>query len=662
MAKKQDINMNELLQKFEELEVSPKVKFVVNPIIYADGEESDVSSDEEYDSSEELQFDELDTGDKLILPYHPFRIIESKANAAIGEKRISTPVGFTKGQKLLQVNPNIVEELGKSTVVQPFLDNLYNTGLESEDDRDIEQLVSASICLNRPLSLSTRKNNLLTKELQTKTEGPITHSKIGIFWKFNWYSANNKIVEYKTVRTFYKKLKRYDADNDTSKAEEFRDICESGIAPPYQELREIAKNHTNTKELVTASRIKNSNADVYLSFVDGDTKSFNGIYSAYVRIYKAAIVKPSVMTTGYEFTKEQEGDYPFVEGSKLDRFIRVATNKYLKCGVYFPEPNFCVAVTSGATTVTESFINKTIKACGVIIKNTESVALMRNLINSRGNETFEVIFSDDNPLLTTIPNRVRLTKSAKTPIKFSDGFVNGLGPTEKDLVSFKQMSQSHVHEGVWIDNFEPEFLKIIANANILALIEDGILNLTEMSDVSNDILEELLYDDEIISLLTEEKITFDELTELYDEFVEDSYEKIGDFNFSKFYELIVFNKDEFTKLLFQLNLGISDIIRFYNDDYDMFCAFANDNAISFFQEYGADIDIEYMARIYHDNPDLFHALINDDEDILGDLGVEDFIERYEQAQHEISQIPNDDPYSGTYDAYDFVRTWVMSQS
>ena len=41
---------------------------------------------------------------------------------------------------------------------------------------------------------------------------------------------------------------------------------------------------------------------------------------------------------------------------------------------------------------------------------------------------------------------------------------------------------------------------------------------------------------------------------------------------------------------------------------------------------------------------------------------EDFIERYEQAENEISEIPADNPYSGAYDAYDFVRSWVIEEN
>lgn len=594
MSKEQkDESVDDLIDDFDGLGVSSKPKFIANTIIYGEGEESDESSDESYDSSDK-RFDELDTQDPHSFPYRTFRITKSKAKKTKGEYKFSKPVGFVEEGEVAPTDTDYSAR--KSVVVQPFLDNLYKTGFEDESKEFIEDTVSASIALNRPLSLSSRKNNLLHKELQAKKESPIEHKEFGVFWKFNWYDSSNSVVKYDVVKSFYKKLKRYDSEHGTSKAEDFRKICESGIAVPYQELREAAKNHDNTKKLVTDTRLASPDSDVYLSVVDGDTVSFNGIYSAYLRIHGKSETTPTVMSTGYEFTEEKEGDLPLIEGAKLCRGIRVATAKFVKLGIYITEPNFCVMILPEDETVAESFIDKSIKAGGAIIKNAESVALMRNLIASRGLDNIEAVMSDDKPLLTAIPPRVRLTKSHKTPIKFSEGFKAGLGPTEKDFVSFKQMSQSHVHEGVWIDNlsinraitlkkgfhfkfkglltkylkseitpvdqkllltiisaedlarvksayeakekiiqlykdenlrkadqqalidyiseheeleiddFEAEFLEIIANAEIISLLEDEILDLGEMSEVSSDILRELLYDDEIISLLKEERV------------------------------------------------------------------------------------------------------------------------------------------------------------
>lgn len=87
---------------------------------------------------------------------------------------------------------------------------------------------------------------------------------------------------------------------------------------------------------------------------------------------------------------------PFVRGSELDRKIRVATAEFVKLGVYIPEPNFCILVPNDLDTLEESFVDKERKNC-----NAESAVLIRNLIKSRGIDELTVIFSSDNPIITT---------------------------------------------------------------------------------------------------------------------------------------------------------------------------------------------------------------------------------------------------------------------
>lgn len=88
------------------------------------------------------------------------------------------------------------------------------------------------------------------------------------------------------------------------------------------------------------------------------------------------------------------------------------------------------------------------------------------------------------------------------------------------------------------------------------------------------------------------------------------------------------------------------------DCYDMLLAFTTDEALSFFKEYGEDIDVVRIAEIYRDNPDLFYALINDEDKLLHDIGVEYFITKYQNAQY---ITPDDDPY---YSEYDMIRRQI----
>ena len=72
--------IEELVENVSKLRLNHQPTFVVNPIIYVDGEETDESSDEEYDSFDEEIFDELDdTINKNNLPYSTFKITKSNA-------------------------------------------------------------------------------------------------------------------------------------------------------------------------------------------------------------------------------------------------------------------------------------------------------------------------------------------------------------------------------------------------------------------------------------------------------------------------------------------------------------------------------------------------------------------------------------------------------
>jgi hypothetical protein len=154
------------------------------------------------------------------------------------------------------------------------------------------------------------------------------------------------------------------------------------------------------------------------------------------------------------------------------------------------------------------------------------------------------------------------------------------------------------------EDLDNALLAIVANTRgVLQLITKNSLSIAELNEAPIDIVRELLQEEEVIVLLSDGAVKFDELMRIYSEYIDGSDNQIGEFSFQKLHSLITSDQSKFSKLLlFGLKLNINDIIRLYNDDYDMFCAFANDNAISFFEQYGKEIDIEDMIRIYHDNP------------------------------------------------------------
>lgn len=599
----------------------PPAKFVINPIAYASGIESPTSSDDS--DVEHFTFDSDEP-----FPY-----------STTSHKNPKKPNGFVpKKPKILA--PKNDDSGVKSQILQPLLDKLQATGLEPPSRQAIEDIASMSMCLNRPLSLSTRKNNLLKKELAAEADSPIKHLKFGVFWEFQWYNQKGKKVQYSEVQKFYKKLKKY----DPKKADAFREKTETGIGVPYQQLREIAKNHENTKKLIKSAREKgidkDKNIDLYLSFIDSDTVSFNGIYSAYLRIHHK--FKPTVMSTGYEFSKEKSGDHPFVEGSKFDRQIRVTTAKHFPEGTYYPEPNFCVKVLPDKETVEESFVDPK-RGSGLSL---ESPILLSNIRQKRDKTVW--VFSDDNPLITSIPDRARKTKNKKSLIKFSEEFSDGGKPTEKDIRQFDQISQSKTaplefaqslyynkgfkikgnsrkfnglvkkllecpvseeeqnikelkkyvsgtkqlekltkailavkHEkskygeenvrdpntkalynylesiGKKIKDYKPEFLKIIANDEILKLLKAGTLELEELAEKPIEFLKDVLYNNEVLDMLVQ-AIDLDQVEELYNDGVLDDLLEITDSS----------NINDAIELL-ALGVSIDDINNAHDNDYDI---------------------------------------------------------------------------------------------
>lgn len=128
-------------------------------------------------------------------------------------------------------------------------------------------------------------------------------------------------------------------------------------------------------------------------------------------------------------------------------------------------------------------------------------------------------------------------------------------------------------------------------------------------------------------------------------------------NFDEFCEFITSNADQ-CELLLQLvndfNLDIAEIIRLYNDSQEAFDECTTDDAISFLEN-NDEINLEALIEIYKNNEELFHDLINDRDGLLENMELQEFIDRYKQAQDDIEKIPDDDCYKIDCDPYEFVK-------
>lgn len=407
------------------------VHFVMNAPIYAssaDHIDKTDSSDEEYDSD------------------------FSTYVTTTGINRYSTKRAPGSKKKPTGSLPEGVEELTETTnkdhISSGTLQGFVNTVERSAVSRgDVQDIVSCSVLLNRPKSLSTRANNKLYQEFSADTKSAIHLRSAAVFWKIKWYdSLTKKEASYEEVHSFYKRLKAYDKKHDTDHAEKFISTNEDRVQVPYQDLREYTKNHPHTKELIDLAREHNLKSKVYLYVTDGDTRSFNGVCTYYTEYVRKQLSVPDVVSTGYIVEQEQEGDTPIVKAVELDRHVRLATAAVVPGGVYYAEPNLCVLVPEGSPTVPESFKGRN-------TQKAESAVLISNVSSAREDATIH--YADGPPVVTTIPHRMRtILKDRDGRDKFSTDCIAGGTPTYKDMYLMERLSQTNLLLLNWIKNLD----------------------------------------------------------------------------------------------------------------------------------------------------------------------------------------------------------------
>ncbi|XP_076681831.1 uncharacterized protein LOC143375973 [Andrena cerasifolii] len=426
-----EMNTNQLINTVKDLNLASSADtcFVINTIAAVTKHTfSDDSSEEESDEEFNSLYEKLVNNNDC-----PFTTSKQTRHKTTKLKTES---------KIIEQKSSCVNQSTDSIVVDSFLSKLSENGFEIYE-RDKLSKIAVSIGLNRMYSISTRKNNSLILELESKVNTrKIKYKFFGYYWTCSWYTKDGKEANIEYVRSFYKKLKRKNPDLAKKFiAQEEKEGAERNV--PYQNIREYAKNHPKTKELIKEFRDNNSNAMIYLHLADDDVSHFNGIYSAYLRIIDGCYKPPTVMSTGYEFPKDtQYMAYHLL--SSMERMHRVITTFYIPLGTYYPEPNMCILIPQNCENVEESFIDRR-RGQG---RTLESAILLKNIQNNRQN--VYAIFSEDNPIITNIPSRAKVYKQTQQSIPFSLAFNTGLAnPTSKDIKKYSQVSQSHSNILTW---------------------------------------------------------------------------------------------------------------------------------------------------------------------------------------------------------------------
>ena len=408
--------------------------------------------------------------------------------------------------------------------LRSFLKIFNETAFESEQERNERiQNIKFVIGFNRPRSLSSKKNNLLYKELENCRKMNRDGVCVCAFlWDFPWCkfiknedgdfirNKSGKIkfeeVSYEEVLSFYRQLKKRDKNIDENKAREFRKQNESlprNRMVPYRSIREKISNRSYTKHLVRLLRRELFNPNVYLFLCDPDTVSFNGCFSSYFDIARES--SPDAMTTGYLY----DSDKPMIKiASELDMIVREATERHLRLAVYPPEPSICVKVLPGFDTIEGSF--KVLNHSGKIERDYSTPKEGPNLLNStsvrRPEFKFVFAYSDRNTLITKTPGRAMLNKRGG-PLTFSATlnvsseefnrekrkFVNW---EMEDFNRIKNVSQSHSNARSWALNLLNCFNKVKRFNNI----PSGLAR-----NISISLLSRLFNSYDLISLAKDDK-------------------------------------------------------------------------------------------------------------------------------------------------------------
>ena len=171
------------------------------------------------------------------------------------------------------------------------------------------------------------------------------------------------------------------------------------------------------------------------------------------------------------------------------------------------------------------------------------------------------------------------------------------------------------HDEYDIEYFDAEFLQILANADIMSLLKDEILDLGVLSDISTDVLKELLYENSVIEELAEENITFQDLLEIYNAV------KHRGAIFSDVFE-------DFISAINNRELSVSEIIQRYIEDSmhlmfmmgdptDVVLENSDDELIVRFGIENYDVDVAWIREELHGEKDDFSAALMDFDRMIG---------------------------------------------
>lgn len=214
--------------------------------------------------------------------------------------------------------------------------------------------------------------------------------------------------------------------------------------------------------------------------------------------------------------------------------------------------------------------------------------------------------------------------------------------------------------GFEMDDLEDGLIEISLNKKIFPLIEEGILDLSKMMDLSEEALSSMLKNQEIILVLSRQDLAFAELIQLYSEYIEDSSECLDAEDILDLYEVSVRYQKSLDNLVNELGITLEEIARIYREYTEEISIFADNSVIEFLQEYHLDIGYERLLEISIANADLFCAMVSDPEHIINNIGIEEFIGRFENIQEELREAQMEGYFAYEDSPYDRIVNEVIN--
>lgn len=277
------------------------------------------------------------------------------------------------------------------------------------------------VVINMMESLEPDKNTKVGEKLDEPMDTVCEVHRFGFYWRPHWVNLEGQAAPFDRVRAKYLEIKK----NNTVLAEHILKMRESSSIRmiPYREIREVIKQHVYTASLARIFRQNYPDKPAYLGLFDPDMISASYVFDTYADLiakYQGEENAPVVLTTGYRvpILDAKCSDSPlYALAVELDMAVRHATAKFVKNGVYYPEPNTLVLL--NADNSNESFMDgATLENPKKYTDSYEGPLFIESIIRERKiNPQDCFIFDKSNPIITTMPDRMQYELGGKEPRK-----------------------------------------------------------------------------------------------------------------------------------------------------------------------------------------------------------------------------------------------------